>query len=203
MIPVSEFSNIPLVAFKNTPDLKIQTVFLKNDSIFSSHITFPNQHESHPDLEILLLIYQRTIRPVNRAVKCICGLRRGRTWPKEAQVKSSQVKTPQNAKSTRPIKCALRTFHCKVLPNRPLVSPFDFNCAILRPKGPLVYATYAREIWVTLVPVWKNAMRAECFSKIDFSESYFFYPQNRGYVFGSRGCFNIFWVDSPWRHVSI
>ena len=69
------------------------------------------------------------------------------------------------------------------------------RCKFLEPNGTLVWYSYATEILVALVPVWKNAMRAEYFSEIVFSDNRFFNPPNRGYLLRPRGCF---WKsDSP------
>ena len=67
---------------------------------------------------------------------------------KISQLKSNGV----SGEAELGLKWLWRTFFV-LLTDRPPVSQFDFNCAILRPFGPLVYETYAIEILVALVPV--------------------------------------------------
>jgi hypothetical protein len=84
---------------------------------------------------------------------------------------------------------SLRTFPAETCTNRSPGSAVAFRCKVLGPNGTLVWYSYAIEILVALVPVWKKCYESWiCFRNRLFRKS-FFLPPKSGVFIGNQGVF--------------
>ena len=74
--------------------------------------------------------------------------------------------------------------------NRPPMPPFGFRCGILRPLGSFGICDIRHRNLSGSRASLKNAMRAEYFSEIDFSENSFLPPKSGVFVLDPGGVYD-------------